>query len=232
MSQVEALILDAGGVLVKPVHGDWNIPANYRELLGAHAGDIPGERWRAACRAEAEILREDVIVPGMEQECALRLEFLGKVAARMGWALSDAQLRALAEDFTYNIDRYAWYADAQAWIGRWQQRGVRLGMLSDAMPSFRGFVHARGLEEIFEAIVISTEIGACKPDPRMYGEICRRMRIAPGGCLFVDDRECNLRGAMDFGMRAVQMCRDGLAGWDGPKVRDLTELNAYLEGLH
>ena len=26
----KALILDAGGVLVRPLHGDWNIPARYR----------------------------------------------------------------------------------------------------------------------------------------------------------------------------------------------------------
>lgn len=231
MNRIQALILDAGGVLIKPLHGDWNIPANYRELLGDCSADIPGERWKAACRAEANILREDVIVPDTEREYALRLEFLGKLAARMDWALTDAQLQALAKDFTYNIDRYDWYGDTRAWLDRWQRHGLRLGMLSDAMPSFRQFVHVHGLEDIFEAIVISTEIGACKPDPRMYGEICARMQIAPANCLFVDDRECNLRGAIDFGMRAVQMCRDDLAGWDGPQVHNLEELNAYLEGL-
>ena len=86
-------------------------------------------------------------------------------------------------------------------------------------------------EEIFDAVVISTEIDACKPDAKMYLEICRRMGLTPQDCLCVDDRECNLRGAMDCGMAAVQMCRDGLPTWDGPCVRDLAELNAYWEGL-
>lgn len=85
MKRIDALILDAGGVLVHPVHGDWNIPARYRELMGDCARDIPGAAWMEACRAESATLREDVIVPDMAAERALRLKFLRDVAARMGW---------------------------------------------------------------------------------------------------------------------------------------------------
>ena len=230
MSKIQALILDAGGVLVYPLHGEWNIPARYRELLGDEARDIRSQQWRAASSAEASILREDVIVPDLDSEYALRKAFLAAVAIRMGWKLDEEQLQALAQDFTYNPDRYGWYDDTQHWLSRWKA-SIHLGMLSDAMPSFRAFAIQHGLGGIFEHIVISTEIGACKHDPRMYAAICERMDISPDACLFVDDRECNLAGAMDFGMRAVQMCRDGMAGWDGPKVRDFAELNEYMEGL-
>lgn len=226
----KALILDAGGVLVRPLHGDWNIPARYRELLGDCARDVPGEAYRAACRAEAALLREDVLLTDVGEEYEKRLQFLKNVAARMGWTLDGAQLAAMAEDFTYNPERYDWYVDTRESLSRWQGR-ARLGMLSDAMPSFRAFLRALDPERPFDAVVLSTEVGACKPDPRMYLEICRRMELAPADCLFVDDRACNLRGAMDCGMAAVQMCRDGLPTWDGPCVRDLAELNAYWEGL-
>ena len=231
MSGVRALILDAGGVLVYPLHGDWNIPARYQELLGDYARDLPSERWRAASTAEAAILREDVIVPDLTTELALRKAYLAAVAVRMGWTLSEKQLQALAEDFNYNHDRYCWYDDARPWLNRWKT-STRLGMLSDAMPSFHAFTVHHKLGEIFESIVISTEIGACKPDPRIYAAICARMDVSPNDCLFVDDRACNLAGAIDFGMRAVQMCRDGATDWDGPKVRNFAELNDYMEGLH
>ena len=226
----KALILDAGGVLVHPLHGDWNIPARYRELLGEFARDIPGDAFRAACRAEAALLREDIFIGDIREEYEKRLQFLKNVAARMGWALDGARLAALAEDFTYNPDRYAWYGDTGEWLARWKGRAP-LGMLSDAMPSFRRFVRGKGLEDIFDAVVISTEIGTAKPNREMYLEICRRLALEPGDCLFVDDRAGNLRGAMDCGMAAVQMCRDGLPAWDGPWVRDLAELNDYWEGL-
>ena len=183
----KALILDAGGVLVRPLHGDWNIPARYRELLGDCARDVPGEAYRAACRAEAALLREDVLLTDVGEEYEKRLQFLKNVAARMGWTLDGAQLAAMAEDFTYNPERYDWYVDTRESLSRWQGR-ARLGMLSDAMPSFRAFLRALDLERPFDAVVLSTEVGACKPDPRMYLEICRRMELAPADCLFVDDR--------------------------------------------
>lgn len=229
MKKIKAVILDAGGVLVRPVHGDWNIPARYREWLGPCAGDVASPRWQDACRAEANWLREDVKMTDLEEEYRARLRFLEGVAARMRWTLTPETLAELARDFTYNPERYIWYADVDESLRHLQGR-VRLGMLSDAMPSFPTFVMQRGVDRYFEQMVFSTQVGACKPDPRMYAEIVSKMNVEPGDCLFVDDKPCNLEGARDFGMAAVQMCRDGLTpSWAGDFVRDLRALTAYLE---
>lgn len=231
MSKIKALILDAGGVLVHPIHGNWNIPVKYRELLGDYAQDIPGEKWLEACRAEAEILREDVFVKDIAVEHGLRLEFLKKTAARLGWTLDEGTFAALAEDFTYNTDRYVWYGDVPEWLEKWSGK-MSLGMLSDAMPSFRHVMNHTPNNVFFKSIVISTEVGVAKPNAKMYNEVCAQLGVAPEDCLFADDREGNLIGAMNCGMRAVQMCRDGLPHWDGPWVHDLSELNSYMEGLN
>lgn len=231
MSKIKALILDAGGVLVHPLHGNWNIPVKYREFLGAYAKDINSERWLEACRAEAEYLREDIFIKDMDEEYGLRLKFLKAIAKRLDWQLSEDSFAALAEDFTYNVTRYAWYEDTLSWLKNWHER-MHVGILSDAMPSFPHVVRSHEAYRYIEALVISTEVGTAKPDPRMYLEICGKLNVRPEDCLFVDDRVCNLEGAMKTGMRAVQMCRDGLEGWDGDKVHDLTELNHYLEGLN
>lgn len=231
MSKITTLILDAGGVLVHPIHGNWNIPVKYRELLGDYAADIPGERWLQACRDHAQIIREDVFVSDMDAEFLLRKEFFIRIAADLGWQLDENTIEALCRDFTYNISRYAWYDDAADFLPRFHAK-YRMGMLSDAMPSFRHVMDNHPARAHFDALVISTEIGAAKPDARMYNEICARLGVSPEECLFVDDRECNLTGAMNCGIHAVQMCRDGLPQWDGPAVHDLAELNAYLEGLN
>jgi len=231
MSKIKALVLDAGGVLVHPIYGNWNIPVKYRELLGDYARDIPGESWLKACAAEAAILREDVFVKDMHEEYGLRLDFLKKIAARLDWKLDENSFAALAHDFTYNTERYSWYEDVNTWLPRWSA-AMKMGMLSDAMPSFRHVVNSHPCHDLFHALVISTEIGAGKPDAKMYLTAAERLGVAPEECLFVDDREGNLRGAMAVGMRAVQMCRDGLAPWQGDYVCNLEELNRYLEGLN
>ena len=231
MSKIKALVLDAGGVLVHPLHGDWNIPVKYREFLGDYAGDVNGEKWKEACRAEAFRIREDIFIKDMEEERSMRLSFLKAVAKRMGWELSENVFEKMAEDFTYNVTRYAWYEDTLPWLKDWHNR-MQVGILSDAMPSFPHVVRNHEACRYIDALVISTEIGTAKPDARMYLEICKKLNAAPEDCLFVDDRVCNLEGAMNVGMRAVQMCRDGLISWDGEQVHDLTELNCYLEGLN
>ena len=94
-----------------------------------------------------------------------------------------------------------------------------------------------GVWRHFNAHVFSTDVGATKPDPRMYAAIAAKLDAAPSDCLFVDDYEPNLLGAIDFGMRAVQMARKeaaalwSLARWDGPVVRDFAELDRYAESL-
>ena len=231
MSKIKTLVLDAGGVLVHPLHGDWNIPVKYREFLGEYAADIGSEKWKEACRAEAMLIREDIYIKDMEEEHGMRLKFLKAVAKRMEWELSEETFAAMAEDFTYNVTRYAWYEDTLPWLKDWHSR-IKVGILSDAMPSFPHVVRSHEASKHIGALVISTEIGTAKPDARMYLEICKRLDAEPSDCLFVDDRVCNLEGAMAVGMRAVQMCRDGLISWDGDKVHDLTELNHYLEGLN
>lgn len=231
MSKIKALILDAGGVLVHPYHGDWYIPVKYREYLGQYAGDIGSEAWHEACRAEAQYLHEGNLVSDTSKEYALRLKFLEKVAGRMGWKLSAESLTALAHDFTYNTDRHAWYDDAELWLRTWRKK-LRLGILSDAMPSFMDVVEAHPARNYIEKTIISSSLGITKPDVRMYAAICDAMNIDPADCLFVDDKPCNLEGAMAYGMRAVQMCRDNLTEWEGDSVHDLSELNAYVEGLN
>ena len=45
---IRSLILDAGGVMVYPFHGYWDIPMSYRELMGDHAREVGSPAWIAA----------------------------------------------------------------------------------------------------------------------------------------------------------------------------------------
>ena len=225
---IRYLILDAGGVMVHPAHFDnWNIPADYERLLGRYAKDIPSEAYAAAVRAESEIVREDVVLSA-EAEFRVKKEFFAKVAARMGWKLDRSQIAALAWDLSWNPARYIWYDDVDPVLERIHKK-YRIGVLSDAMPSFRGIAQARRESRHFDAFTISTEVGACKPDERMYRTVCCELKAEPDQCLFVDDRECNLRGAMEFGMHAAQMLRDGGPGRDGAIVHNFADIEKLLE---
>ena len=225
------LIFDCGGVLVYPRLGDWNLPLRFSEILGRRAQDIYTSKYLLAHRQSARWLDESQLVKDIADERSLRREYIRAMNVRMDWHLTHEEINRLADDFTDNIRRYGFFEDVDPWLKRWKAR-YSLGMLSDAMPSILEFMRRFGLYELFDAAVISTQIGAIKPDPRMYQAILSALKARPEDCLFVDDRADNVRGAVAMGMSGVQMSRPAfLPGelWDGPVVRSLDELNRLLE---
>jgi FMN phosphatase YigB (HAD superfamily) len=58
--------------------------------------------------------------------------------------------------------------------------------------------------EYFEQKVFSFEVGAMKPDPRIYRHTIALSGRQPGSLFFIDDREENVLAARDLGMRAHQ----------------------------
>lgn len=225
------IVFDIGGVLVYPRLGEWHIPRRIAEILGPErAADLKTPRFRAAHAAALRWLDESRVVADVDMERILRRGFTLELDRAMGWRMTDAEIDAMTDDFTDNIDRYGFFDDLAPYLEKWS-RSHTLALLSDAMPSILPFLEQYGIRRFFTEAVVSTQIGALKPSPRMYAEILRRLGAAPSDCLFVDDRLCNVRGAVAAGMRAVQMSRPEFpaeALWDGPVAHSFADLDALL----
>lgn len=223
------LVLDAGGVLVYPAHTYWQVgEAMANSSIAASLKTPAYQRAHEACKIH---LREDVRMDTEEEEVACRTRYLACVDRMMGWGLPPEEIARLSRDCVENPRRMGVYADAAVYLPRWQKRwGV--GLLSDTTPSLERILRANGLWEYLDAHVFSTDVGAIKPSMRMYERIVQLLGVKAKECLFVDDLERNLRGALAAGMRAVQMAReDSVARWDGPVVGDFAELDAYASAL-
>ena len=78
--------------------------------------------------------------------------------------------------------------------------GVRTGLLSNSW----GFSYDRTLlDELFDPIVISGEVGMRKPEKRIFDLAVDRLGLQPSDVVFVDDAEPNLVGARAAGLRTV-----------------------------
>jgi len=55
----------------------------------------------------------------------------------------------------------------------------------------------------FRGVVISGEVGAIKPQPRIYEALLERFAIDPLSAIFIDDVEANVAAARPFGMHAI-----------------------------
>ena len=80
-----------------------------------------------------------------------------------------------------------------------RRAGVRTGLLSNSW----GHDRYAPLDDLFDARVISGEVGIRKPDPAIYALICERLALAPAACVFVDDLPGNLKPARALGMATV-----------------------------
>jgi epoxide hydrolase-like predicted phosphatase len=60
------------------------------------------------------------------------------------------------------------------------------------------------LAELFDAVVISAEVGLHKPQPEIYRLAAERLEVEPAECIFVDDLKENCEGAEAVGMTAIR----------------------------
>jgi putative hydrolase of the HAD superfamily len=111
-----------------------------------------------------------------------------------------------------------------------RRRGVGTAVISNCSHSTRPIVDRLGLQDAFDAVVLSFEVGAHKPDPAIYLEALRRLGSPPAErCVFVDDQVAYCDGAAALGLRTLLIAReDGdTLGADGHRViRDLRSLLA------
>jgi epoxide hydrolase-like predicted phosphatase len=80
--------------------------------------------------------------------------------------------------------------------------GVLTGLVSNSWST--GHYDRMLLTELFDAVVISAEVGMHKPQPEIYRLAAERLAVEPGDCLFVDDLKENCEGAEAVGMTAVR----------------------------
>jgi epoxide hydrolase-like predicted phosphatase len=83
-----------------------------------------------------------------------------------------------------------------------KRAGVRTGLISNSWGD-RGQYDQHSLAEMFDAVVISGEVGLNKPEPEIYRVGAERIGLAPADCVFVDDLKENCEGAEAVGMTAI-----------------------------
>lgn len=85
-------------------------------------------------------------------------------------------------------------------VGRIRGEGIATGLISN---SWGTGIYDRAPLEIFDATVISGEVGLHKPQPEIYRLGAERIGVRVEDCVFVDDLRENVAGAEAVGMTAL-----------------------------
>lgn len=82
-----------------------------------------------------------------------------------------------------------------------REQGVRTALLSNSWG--KGNYRRQDFPGLFDAVVISGEVGMRKPEPRIFLHTAGLLNVAPVECVFVDDMEANVRAAVGCGMTGL-----------------------------
>jgi epoxide hydrolase-like predicted phosphatase len=177
------LLLDFGGVLTTSI---WECFDEFCRTEGLPEGAV-----RRLFRDDPEALAD------------LRLLETGEIsehefAARFGPRLGIEETGGLIERMFGALEPERAMIDA---VGKLRAAGVRTGLISNSWGT--GIYDPALLDELFDAVVISGEVGLHKPQPEIYTLAAKRIGVAPGDCVFVDDLRENVEGAEHVGMTGV-----------------------------
>ncbi len=113
----------------------------------------------------------------------------------------------------------------------------RLALITNGAPDLqREKLEAVGIADLFEATVLSGEVGVGKPDPRIFGAALAELSLRHTGLVMVgDDLQRDIAGARGVGIRGVWINRSrSVAEMDirpDAEIVDLSELRGMLKGL-
>jgi putative hydrolase of the HAD superfamily len=189
MARPAGLILDYGNVLTHAQDQAWMDAAARR--LGADIVAFRAAYWQHRHAYDADLTAA---------------AYWGRVlaASRPGaGALAAEDLAWLIEA---DIASWSVYHDAVwALAAGFRRTGGRTAFLSNSGPEVMARVRVRWpLAGLFDAVIISCEVGLSKPDPRIYQLCLDRLGLSAPDTLFVDDRADNIEGAARVGLRTLQ----------------------------
>jgi HAD superfamily hydrolase (TIGR01509 family) len=165
-----------------------------------------------------EAMRRVMARHGVRYTEADNEEFLGRTTpetcrvlrARHGIAAGEAELARHYLDLRIALTRAAPPAmpGVPAVLERLRAAGYRLALASSAEPeAVAATVEALGIAHLLEAVVSGDQVPRGKPAPDIFLAAARRLGVAPGRCLVVEDTRNGLLAAKAAGMAcAVVPC--------------------------
>lgn len=103
-------------------------------------------------------------------------------------------------------------------VVRAQRRVRTVALLSNATDRLRSDLRALSLDEEFDVVFSSADLGVAKPERAVFALVCEALGLAPEDCLFVDDSVEHVAAAAQVGLeahhyRSATDLSDFLARW-------------------
>lgn len=79
----------------------------------------------------------------------------------------------------------------------------KTGLISNAWGDLRDFIVREKFDDAFDKMIISAEVGAMKPEPKIFQIALQQFGVKPEEAVFVDDFYVNIEGCEKVGIRGI-----------------------------
>jgi putative hydrolase of the HAD superfamily len=202
-------------------------------LASRHGILISGDQARNAMRAEMTYYLEHH-AEGRDPESLADLR--RRCAAVLGRALPEEASRLSEDELTEVLLeslRFTPYPDAATALGTLRASGMRAAVVSNWDCSLGDVLAGVGLAGMLDAVVTSAQVGAAKPDPRIFEAALAAVQCPPTRAMFVGDSiEIDVAGARAAGIRSVLLDRAAspVEPEDVERIFTLDNLLALMSG--
>nr|WP_180882998.1 HAD-IA family hydrolase [Mesorhizobium loti] len=196
MSTPKALVLDFGGVVTRTLFETHELT---EKALGLEPGTLT---WQGPFDLASDPLWRSMQADEISERdyWKTRTHEVGKLVGEDWDAMETFVRRARGADPEAVVR-----PEADRAIRKAHGAGVRLAVLSNELDLFYGadFRGRLPLLSLFEAIVDATYTKILKPDLRAYQFVAEALGLPINACVFVDDQQRNIDGAIAAGMLPV-----------------------------
>lgn len=187
---MKGLVLDWGGVLTNGIDAVFTTWAQRDGVIHEHLGLV----LREAFASDGD---EPNPVHALERGEIDAAEFEERLATELARHGSPVPSRGLLARM------FAGISPSDSMLGlvaKVKEAGLRTAVLSN---SWGNEYPMQGWDELFDAVVISGEVGMRKPEPRIFDHVLRLLELPASECVFVDDMQHNVTAAVELGFVGV-----------------------------
>jgi putative hydrolase of the HAD superfamily len=182
--KIQGLLFDFGNVISR---------VDYRRFLASLARLCDGPPSRLQDLA----LGHSALQVAYETGAITSAQFLDQIRLLCGAPLPEA---AFLEAFTDIFEPIRENID----LIRLLKPHYRLGLISNTNPwHFEYAIRPSEVYPLFESVTLSCEVGAMKPDRRLFDDALGKLALEPEDCVFIDDLRPFVEAARALGMRGV-----------------------------
>jgi putative hydrolase of the HAD superfamily len=214
----EGLLLDAMGTLIGLRR---SVGSTYAAFAAEHGVNVEAA---AINTAFPQLFRAapPLAFPGLQGAALLEAEQTWWVALIDGCLKACGHEGPLPESLGPAL--FAYYASAEPWqvygdvaehLQQWRSAGLKLAVVSNFDQRLHGLLEQLELAPLLDAVVVSSAVGAAKPDPRPFERALELLELPAAAAWHIGDSPEDEAGARAAGVHCVLIQRKQPAGTPG-----------------